>query len=101
MRDSAEISGTSMNRSTEERWKSVARSGVWTSVMVVSGGRTNGRLESFPLTMTKWEVEVVMSGAAFLAAARGGLFEVVMASAIVCAARRACPATTSSADTVK
>ena len=24
MRDSAEISGTSMNRSTEERWKSVA-----------------------------------------------------------------------------
>ena len=53
MRDSAEISGTSMNRSTAERWKSVARSGVWMSVMVVSGGRTSGRLESLPLMMTR------------------------------------------------
>src|SRR5215212_7769238 len=62
MRESAEISGTSMKRSTAERWKSVARSGVWTSVMVVCGGRTNGRLESFPLTMTRCKVGVVMSG---------------------------------------
>src|ERR687894_2382866 len=61
-RDAAEISGTSMNRSTAERWKSVALSGVWTRVMVVSGGRTSGRLESFPLTMTTCEVGVVMSG---------------------------------------
>ena len=54
MRDSAEISGTSMNRSTEERWKSVA---------LVRGldkrdggicGRTNRKAESFPLTMTRW-----------------------------------------------
>src|ERR1700756_4392520 len=61
MRDSAEISGTSMNRSTVERWKSVARSGVWTSVMVVFGGRTIGRLESLPLITTRCEVEVFMS----------------------------------------
>src|SRR5829696_3833285 len=62
MRDGAEISGTSMNRSTAERWKSVALSGVWTSVMVVSGGRTTGMLESFPLMMIRCEVDVVMSG---------------------------------------
>src|SRR4029453_13476647 len=62
MRDAAEISGTSMNRSTAERWKSVARSGVWTSVMLVFGGCTTGRLESFPLTMTRGEVAEVMSG---------------------------------------
>src|SRR5829696_1701476 len=61
-RDAAEISGTSMKRSTVARWKSVALSGVWTSVMVVSGGRTTGRLESFPLTMTRCAVGVVMSG---------------------------------------
>ena len=30
--------------------------------MMVSGGRTTGRLESFPLTMIRCEVEVVMSG---------------------------------------
>ena len=62
MRDSAEISGTSMNRSTEERWKSVARSGVWTSVMVVFGGCTTGRLESLPLITTRCEVAELMSG---------------------------------------
>src|ERR1700738_3564743 len=50
-----------MNRSTVERCKSVARSGVWTSVMVVFGGRTTGRLESLPLITTRCEVEVVMS----------------------------------------
>ena len=63
MRDSAEISGTSINRSTVDRWKSVARSGVWTSVMVVFGGCTTGRLESFPLMMTRCEVAEVTGGA--------------------------------------
>src|SRR5262245_17445370 len=62
MRDSAEISGTSMNRSAVERWKSVARSGVWMSVMVVLGGRTSGRLESFPLITTRCESEFAISG---------------------------------------
>src|SRR4029078_6910822 len=61
MRDSAEISGTSMNRSTVERWKSVARSGAGPGVMVVFGGCTTGRLESFPLMMIRCEVAEVIS----------------------------------------
>src|ERR1700737_1279071 len=61
MRDSAEISCTSMNRSTAERWKSVARAGVGPGVRVVCGGCATGRLESLPLITTRCEVEVLTS----------------------------------------